>query len=173
MAQQVALATLPLVNAKRRVAEVLKNPEIAQWGGVVATDGTKYILYNHDQLSAALPKLDASATFATLQDVQGVVLHPSTDVQAREKEITPVVPPAEHVDAVNRAFQRDLGLAPRIGGVVGEAMAWMYVHYNKSFVIVGSSYVCSSGGEEYDEATYRDNQGQCPVHAGATLSRKP
>jgi hypothetical protein len=158
MAEKPFVTMLPLFNADKPLTVALNDSRISTWGAVVSKDGNDYRVHRLDELSAARSQFGDSITFGRLK-AEGRVLQRSNVADAEN-------------DDVIRAFKSSLDITPKLGELTGTAMAWILTHSGNSFVLVGSRYVCSQGGENYDETVYVDNDGMCPVHLGATLDKR-
>lgn len=176
MAKQAFVAKLPMFDENRPLEAVLDDPEVAASGAVVSTNGAEYRIHILDDLYASRSKLGDSATFADLKThaPPGRPLRTYTEPLAKEGKIVLSVPTSKKaIDTANKAFRAALGVAPRLEGPAGRALAWVFSHSGTTYVMVSASYVCSKYGEnDYDQDDYLANNGKCPRHADSALIRK-
>ena len=167
MPAQVYAVPLPVFDEGEKLGAALDAAGVVAGGGLVSRQGNRYFLHDVGHLMALRAK---QRDHETLRDVR---------IHARELEAADlgeqmsaglrlVKPKQGEAHNALREIFSDIGLKTSAHRSFDE-VALVFSHSGRAFVVVGKSYHCSKYNEVYDQAAYDRNNGECPLHEGATL----
>lgn len=163
MSDEILSVVLPLFEANALTSAALDDKEIENYGAVVSREGNRYTLHRvadfHDEPAVK-----------RFMDLQGQSLEVLTTKIASDAGLDLFNPSADAVMKVCQALNTNMVIAQVVQTGSGYQMVSAFANPSFRFNLVRRKYICSYGSEAYDESVFQRNNGQCPVHTGATLN---
>jgi hypothetical protein len=167
MPAQVYAVPLPVFDEGEKLGAALDAAGVVAGGGLVSRQGDRYFLHDAGELMALRAKQRDNETLRDVR-VHGRELKAVDLGEQMSAGLRLVKPKQGEAHNALREIFSDIGLETPAHRSFGE-VALVFSHSRSAFIVVGKSYHCSKYNEVYDQAAYDRNNGECPLHEGATL----